>query len=175
MEDLRNGSLSDVHASWLKFYWDSYFDELALLTDLISSETGMPLARIMLLTETTKGLQVKVRWKRIENSEDTFELSIQCTKTFRTLWSLCLTARTLLLTFSQKVMTSSASTRGECNQQFSIVWFLYRTTVDRYGRWTNQQSPYNRATKSGINKKCDTGSTIHDTGPVPRRTRRGFN
>ncbi len=63
IEDLRNGAQEDTHACRLKFYADSALDEVAYLPHVLSSETGMPVARLIGVEENEDGLFVHVRWK----------------------------------------------------------------------------------------------------------------
>ena len=73
VEDLRNGSTEDVHGSRLKFYRDGLLNQEVILSHVLSSETGIPVARLMRLGDTEDGLKVIVRWKGLPNSEDTEE------------------------------------------------------------------------------------------------------
>ena len=73
VEDLRNGLVEDIHGSRLKYYHDRSLDTEAILSHVISSETGMPVARLMKLVDTPDGLKVQVRWKGLSISEDTLE------------------------------------------------------------------------------------------------------
>ena len=73
IRDLRNGSLEDIRGTRLKYYSDSSLDSSAILSHIISSETGMPVSRLMALVETPDGLKVIVRWKGLPNSQDSAE------------------------------------------------------------------------------------------------------
>lgn len=73
VEDLRNGMVEDCHGSRLKFYSDRSLNSAAILSHVLSSETGMPVARLMQLVDSPDGLKVQVRWKGLPNSEDTME------------------------------------------------------------------------------------------------------
>lgn len=73
VEDLLNGQFEYVHASRLKFNSDAALDTVAILPHVLSSETGMPVAQKLGLHDTPDGIRVKVRWKGLPNSEDTFE------------------------------------------------------------------------------------------------------
>lgn len=73
VEDLRNGTYEDVHACRLKFYSDKSLDATAILSHVIFSETGMPVARLMNLEKTGDGLMVHIRWKGLSKNEDTLE------------------------------------------------------------------------------------------------------
>ena len=73
VEDLRNGQLDDVHASRLKLFRDSEIDEVAIMSHVLQSETGMLVSRLMALEEHSDSLFVRIRWKGLENTEDTLE------------------------------------------------------------------------------------------------------
>lgn len=73
VEDLRNGELQEVHGTRLKFYTDESLDADAILSHVLASETGMPVSRLLRLIEQDNQLFVLVRWKGLENSEDTLE------------------------------------------------------------------------------------------------------
>lgn len=73
VEDMRNEDIGDVHVSRLKFYHDSSLDTKAILSHLISSETGMVVQRLMSLVDYEDELKVCVRWKGLSPSEDTEE------------------------------------------------------------------------------------------------------
>ncbi len=74
VEDLRNGALEEVHASRLKFYSDSSLNKKAIFSHVISSETGMAVARRMGIEEEDGKMFVVVRWKGLSKLEDTREL-----------------------------------------------------------------------------------------------------
>ena len=73
LEDLRNGSTEDVHGSRLKSYRDSLLNQEVIFSHVLSSETGMPVTRLLRLVDTEDGLKVIIRWKGLQNSEDTEE------------------------------------------------------------------------------------------------------
>lgn len=73
VEDLRNGEVEDVHCTRLKFYHDPSLDTEAIMSHAISSETGMPVQRLMQLVDTDDGIMVQVRWRGLPPSGDTFE------------------------------------------------------------------------------------------------------
>ena len=73
VEDLRNGQLEEVHATRLKFYRDSSLDQTVVMSHVLSSERGMPVARLIKLVNTSEGLKVLVRWKGLPHSEDTLQ------------------------------------------------------------------------------------------------------
>ena len=73
VEDMRKGSVSEVHASRLKFYRDNELDTVAIMPFSISSETGMEIQRLMKLVREGGQLKVHLRWKGLPNSEDTLE------------------------------------------------------------------------------------------------------
>jgi len=61
VEDLRNEQTEEAHRSRLKFYRDSELDAKVIIPHVLSSEKGMPVARLMKLTEEPDGLNVVVR------------------------------------------------------------------------------------------------------------------
>ena len=73
VEDLRNGALEDIHATRLKFYRDSSLNTEAIMTHVLSSESGMAVSRLMRLAESDDALHVVVRWKGLPHSEDSME------------------------------------------------------------------------------------------------------
>lgn len=73
IEDLRTGSLQDIHESRLKFYHDASLDKTAIMSHVLSSETGMEVQRLMPIVETDDGLKVQARWKGLTNADDTLE------------------------------------------------------------------------------------------------------
>ena len=73
IEDLRNGNIETAHASRLKFYSDSSLDSTAIMSHVVQSETGMPVARLMNFIEHTDGIKVQVRWKGLSAQEDTLK------------------------------------------------------------------------------------------------------
>lgn len=73
VEDLLNGTVEDVHACRLKYYRDGSLDTTAILSHVLSSETGIPVARLMRLVDDPNGMKVLVRWKGLPNSEDSLE------------------------------------------------------------------------------------------------------
>lgn len=73
VEDLRNGELQVIHGTRLKFYSDDSLDTTAILSHVLSSETGMPVSRLLRLVDQDGKLLVAVRWKGLGASEDTLE------------------------------------------------------------------------------------------------------
>jgi len=73
IEDLRNGALEEAHASRLRFYSDDSLNKDAIMPHVISSETGMPVQRLMRLEESPNGLHVIVRWRGLPANADTSE------------------------------------------------------------------------------------------------------
>ena len=61
VEDLRNGSTEDVHGSRLKFYRDFLLTSEVTFSNVLSSETVMPVGRLMRPADTEDGLKVIVR------------------------------------------------------------------------------------------------------------------
>jgi len=73
VEDLRNGSLEEAHASRLRFYSDSALNTEAIMSHVLTSETGMPVQRLLRLENGPDGLMVAVRWRGLPTSADTLE------------------------------------------------------------------------------------------------------
>lgn len=73
VEDLQTGETDDVHVSRLKFYSDRSLDTTAIMSHVLSSETGMIVARLMRLEEVVDKMYVVVRCKRLPNSKDSRE------------------------------------------------------------------------------------------------------
>ena len=73
VEDLRNGSLSDIHGSRLKYYCDRSLDKDAILSHATQSEHGMPVGRLQKLVDDHNGIGVLIRWKGLPDTEDTIE------------------------------------------------------------------------------------------------------
>lgn len=60
IKDLRNRKKEDVHCSRLQLYNDQSLDEWALLSHVLSLETGMVVHRLMKLADAQDGLKVLV-------------------------------------------------------------------------------------------------------------------
>ena len=73
VEDLRNGMHDDVHISRLKFYRESDLNGEAIMSHVLTSETGIIVSYLMGLEETATGLCVRVRWRGLPSSEETLE------------------------------------------------------------------------------------------------------
>lgn len=73
VEELRNGVIEEAHCSRLKFYHDSSLDQKAIMPNVIASETGMPVQRLLRLVDADEGLKVLVCWRGLPGSEDTLE------------------------------------------------------------------------------------------------------
>ena len=73
VEDLRNGLGYDIHGTRLKFYRDRSLDTRVVMSHVLSSETRMPVARLMRLIDIADGLKVLIRWKGLHNSEESAE------------------------------------------------------------------------------------------------------
>ncbi len=69
VEDLRNGAVEEVHACRLKFYSDPSLNTRAIMSHVLASETGMPVARLMGLVEDEGVLKVRVRWRACRNQK----------------------------------------------------------------------------------------------------------
>eukprot|EP00737_Agarophyton_chilense_P000604 gb/GEZJ01000672.1/.p4 GENE.gb/GEZJ01000672.1/~~gb/GEZJ01000672.1/.p4 ORF type:complete len:223 (+),score=29.84 gb/GEZJ01000672.1/:4143-4811(+) len=73
VEDLRNGSVEDICVTRLTFYHDASSDKEAQMAHVRSSETGMPLNRLLKLVAEKNDMFVHVRWKLLGKSEDILE------------------------------------------------------------------------------------------------------
>jgi len=73
IEDLRNGSCSDIHSSRLKFYTDKDLNTKAIMPHVVHSEHGMEVSRLLHFVEEKDLLFVKVRWKGLSPDDDTLE------------------------------------------------------------------------------------------------------
>lgn len=73
IEDLRNGEIESIHATRLKYYSDSALDTKAIMSHVVNSEMGMPVARLMRFVESEDGIKIQVRWKGLSPQEDTLE------------------------------------------------------------------------------------------------------
>lgn len=73
VEDLQNGHLQTVHGTRLSFYSDASLDTQVILSHVLSSETRMPVSRLLKLLDVDGKLFVNVRWKGLGKSEDTME------------------------------------------------------------------------------------------------------
>lgn len=69
VEDLRNGSLDEVHGTRLKFYKDSSVHIDAIMSPILSSETGISVQRLMKLGDSPKSLMVQIRSKGLYDSK----------------------------------------------------------------------------------------------------------
>lgn len=70
---MRNASFDSVHGSQLKYYSDVSFDAKVIMSHVLYSETGVPVARLLCLIDTEEGLMVQVGWKGLNSLEDTPE------------------------------------------------------------------------------------------------------
>ena len=73
VKDLRTGNLDDIKGCRLKFYRDDAIDTRVIIDNVLQSEIGMQVARLLGLEETSNGLKVIFRWKGVENSEESSE------------------------------------------------------------------------------------------------------
>lgn len=71
VEYLRNAKYDEVHGTSAKFYRDSYLDQKAIMSHVLSSETGKHVARLLPLVEQDRSMFVVVRWKGLSASDDT--------------------------------------------------------------------------------------------------------
>eukprot|EP00171_Calliarthron_tuberculosum_P004016 IDg4016t1 len=83
VEDLRNGLTEDVHVSRLKFYHDPSLDTEAVMAHVVSSETGMPVQRLMRLVESSDGLMVQVAGRVFQNMRIPWNLIPRSMRTCR--------------------------------------------------------------------------------------------
>lgn len=73
VEYLYCGNIDPVHGSRLKYYSDSSLDKKVIMSHVLSSETGMPVAGLMKLAKVDNELKVQVRWKGLSPQEYTLE------------------------------------------------------------------------------------------------------
>ena len=53
--------MDDVHASRLKLFRDSEIDQVAIMSHVLQSETGMVVSRLLSLEDCPNGLHVRIR------------------------------------------------------------------------------------------------------------------
>lgn len=73
VEDLRNGRVEELKCFCFTFYRDKDLDGREIFTHVLSSETGMVVARLPRIKKTDGVLFVAVRWKGLLASDDTLE------------------------------------------------------------------------------------------------------
>ena len=73
VEDLRNGVIEDIHGARSKFDRDGTLNTSAIMSHVLSSETRIPVARLLRFLDEQDGMKVLVRWKVLLNPEDTLE------------------------------------------------------------------------------------------------------
>lgn len=73
VEDLRNRSPADIHGTRLMFYRDVDLDEKAIMSHVLSSKTGIFVARLFRLDDQNVELFVAMRRKGLGNNNDTLE------------------------------------------------------------------------------------------------------
>lgn len=61
VKDVRNGKLDDVHGMRLNFYQYGDLDQKMIMSHVLSSETGMPVARLLRLVYQAGEVYVAVR------------------------------------------------------------------------------------------------------------------
>lgn len=93
---------------------DADTDEKAMMTHVLSSETGMPVARLLRLLDQDGDLFVAVRWKELSASEHTLKPLIRVWKDVPKLTRSCSIARALQPPFGVRCTLHSAFGRGEC-------------------------------------------------------------
>lgn len=74
VEDQRNGRIQEDHATRLDFNSDFFLDTKAILPQVISSESGMQVQKLLRFTENPTGCHVVIRRKGLPTSKDTQEL-----------------------------------------------------------------------------------------------------
>lgn len=73
VEDLRNGNLDEIHGSRLKIYHNASLNTDAIISHVISSETGMVVQQLLGLIDSSEGIKVQILWKGLPESEDADE------------------------------------------------------------------------------------------------------
>lgn len=73
VEDLCNEVLETVHRTWLNFHADDLMHTDAIMSHDLSLETGIPVPRLLRLSEQGGHVFVLVHWKGLGESEDTAE------------------------------------------------------------------------------------------------------
>lgn len=116
VEDLRNGVVQDTHASRMKFYRDASLDAEAIMSHVVSSETGMEVQRLLGLVDTGDGLMVQVRWKGLPDSEDTKEPLRKVHEDVLELLVKLLRRKIPPTIWCLRPAVSFTSRRGECNE-----------------------------------------------------------
>lgn len=61
----------EVHVTRLKFYHDELLDTEAIMSNVVTSETGMTAHRVMKLVDIEDGIKVRIRWHGLAESKDT--------------------------------------------------------------------------------------------------------
>lgn len=74
VQDLCNGMHEDMNVSRLKFYRDSDLESDAIMSLVLTSETGMVVSRLVGLEESPNSLCIRVPLRGLPESEDTREL-----------------------------------------------------------------------------------------------------
>lgn len=74
IEDLRTVQFDEAHITPLKFYHEASLDQEAIMSEIVSYETGMVVSCLMsIVTDEEGSLKVHVHWKGMPNSEDILE------------------------------------------------------------------------------------------------------
>lgn len=73
VEDIRNGEKEDMHACRLRFFSNKDLNTEAVFPHVLYSERGMPVQRLMELTEAPDGIYIRVRWRGLPPADDTLE------------------------------------------------------------------------------------------------------
>lgn len=73
VDDLCNGELSEDHISRLNFCKDCDLNADAILSHVLQSKTGMPVARLLSLNEEQDALKTLLYWKGLPTSENSLK------------------------------------------------------------------------------------------------------
>lgn len=74
VEDLRNGTVENIYGNRLKFYRDASVETEAIMSHVLSSETGMPVTKLLETELKKQKLFVLVLWKGLLHSKEIIEL-----------------------------------------------------------------------------------------------------
>lgn len=73
MEDLRSVECHNIHGTRLKIYSDLSLNEKVILYHVLLLERGMPVSRLLMLTENNGQVFMVVRWKVLSAYDETLE------------------------------------------------------------------------------------------------------
>lgn len=80
VEDLRNGQLSEVYVTHLKFYTDSSLDPTAKVLHVLSSETSWQVWGLLRLLDAADGDRVLYQWQGAFHLKIALSRWLRCTK-----------------------------------------------------------------------------------------------